>query len=310
MDIPFLGELLALISAACYGFSAVAISKNAEAGGTANGAYLSVVLTAALAGGLWLVMGRPLPPAGGPLYQGLLFSALAGVLANVFGRVVMFRATELLGAVEIGILRRLIPVFAALFAVVFLSERITAAMGLGFALIFAAVAIVIATAPPDTRSAATPARARSRAPGDLRRGRLLGAASSASYAGSYVSRKFALQGLPDPLMGTFIGAVTGLLCAGAIALVSPRGRSDLRALLRRPSRWETVAAASVSAGQIVLFFALNHADVTVVAILGSVEIFVAAWLSALLLKTEHRPGPGFAVASLLALAGTAIIAAR
>ena len=69
-----------------------------------------------------------------------------------------------------------------------------------------------------------------------------------------------------------------------------------------------MAAASVSLGQIAQFFALSHTTVTAVAIIGSVEMFIAAWLSAVLLRSERKPGLGFAVASLLALAGTVVIA--
>ena len=71
MQIPFLGELFAVISAFFYGLSAVAIVKNAENGFTNNGAYLSVVLTAAISGGLWLIMGNPIPPAGSAFWRGI-----------------------------------------------------------------------------------------------------------------------------------------------------------------------------------------------------------------------------------------------
>ncbi|MGR3455498.1 MULTISPECIES: EamA family transporter [Pseudooceanicola] len=309
MPIPFLGELFAVVSAFFYGLSAVAIIKNAENGHTDNGAYLSVLMTAAMAGGLWLVIGSPLPPAGPELWYGIAYFVLAGFLANIFGRVLMFRTVELVGAVEIGILRRLIPVFAALLAVAFLGERINLSVATGFLLVAAGVASVMVSS---RRAKAAPRTGGpmplERTPQNLRRGRILGTVSSASYGGAYVSRKFALAGLPDPLMGTFIGAVTGLICGAAIAHVSRRGRADFRSLFRRPAAWQVVAAASVSLGQIAQFFALSHTTVTAVAIIGSVEMFISAWLSAVLLKSERKPGLGFAVASLLALAGTIVIA--
>ena len=307
MAIPFLGELFALVSAFCYGFSAVAINRNAEAGNSSNGAYLSVLLTALLAGICWLVMGRPLPDPGPTVWLGVGYFVLAGVLANISGRVFMFRAVELVGAIEIGILRRLIPVFAALLAILLLGERITLPVAAGILLVFSGIAVVAlggrmsGARPPDRPDL------HRRAPEELRHGRILGTVSSASYGGAYVSRKFALAGLPDPLLGTFIGAVTGLLCGAAIAPFSRRGRADYLSLFRRPGLWQLIAAAAVSLGQIFQFFALSLTTVTAVAIIGSVEMFIAAWLSALLLKSERKPGPQFLVASILALLGTLVI---
>lgn len=305
MDIPFLGEAFAVLSACFYGFSSVAIIKNAEHGHTNNGAYLSVLLTALLSGGLWLLIGPALPPLGGALWQGLAYFVLAGLLANIFGRVLMFRSVELLGALENGILRRLIPVFAAILAVVVLGERITASIGIGFVLVFSAVAAVVLTS-----RMPVPAKAnvKVRAPGDLRTGRILGVVSSASYGGSYVSRKLALEAVPDPLLGTFIGAVTGLVCGRLTARFTRRGALEYRSLLEWPPLWQFIAAAAVSAGQVSQFFALRYTTVTAVAIIGTIELFIAAWLSVLLLKSERKPGLGFALASLLAAAGTIVIA--
>ena len=50
--IPLIGELCATLAALCYGFSSVAVTKNARAGGGRDGAVLlSIMLTAAFSGG-------------------------------------------------------------------------------------------------------------------------------------------------------------------------------------------------------------------------------------------------------------------
>ena len=90
-------------------------------------------------------------------------------------------------------------------------------------------------------------------------------------------------------------------------LLGVNGRADYLSLFRRPALWQLIAAAAVSLGQIFQFFALSLTTVTAVAIIGSVEMFIAAWLSALLLKSERKPGPQFLVASILALLGTLVI---
>lgn len=311
-ETPYLGELYALCSAFFYGASAVAINKNAESGRPGNGAYLSVLLTALMAGGLWLIMGRSVWDATQTVWISVGFFVLAGLLANISGRVFMFRAVELVGAIEIGILRRMIPVFAAFLAILFLGERITASVSIGFFLVFSGVAtVILGGRPPRAAAGATGKAGPSvtvRSPENLRHGRIFGTVSSASYGGAYVSRKFAMDGLPDPLLGTFIGAITGLVGGGTVALFSRYGRAEFLSLFRRPSVWQLVAAVTVSLGQIYQFFALKYTSVTAVAIIGSIEMFIAAWLSAAFLKSEKKPGPVFVLASCFALAGTVVIA--
>ena len=60
--------------------------------------------------------------------------------------------------------------------------------------------------------------------------------------------------------------------------------------------------------QVALFFSLMFTNVTVVAIISSVEMFFAAWLAGHVFKTENRPGSRFYFASILAGAGVIILA--
>ena len=69
-----------------------------------------------------------------------------------------------------------------------------------------------------------------------------------------------------------------------------------------------MAAAFVSLGQTAQFVALSFTTVTAVAIIGTIEMFLAAWLAAWVLRTEDRPGPIFALASLMAMAGVIVLA--
>lgn len=148
--IPLIGEAFAIFAAFCYAFESVAATRNAqENGGRGNAVLLSIVLTAGFLGGLWLILGPPVPVpvAGADLWIGIAWFALAGVLATVLGRVLFFRSIDLAGAIETGILRRLMPVFATVLAILVLDEAITPAIGLAFLLVFSDVALVILAAP-------------------------------------------------------------------------------------------------------------------------------------------------------------------
>ncbi|CAM4131834.1 DMT family transporter [Palleronia rufa] len=288
---PFLGEALALASAFLYAASAVAIAKGSETRPDDGGAaLLSVVVTGALAGGLWLLLGPEVPGWDGMAWRGVAFFVLAGVLANLIGRALMFRSVALAGAIETGILRRLIPVFAAILAILLLGERITPATAVGVALVFAAVAITVLRRGLPEKGG--PARGR---------GRVLATVSAAGFGGAFVARKAGLAALPDPLLGTLVGAATGALAYLPLALRGGMARG-------LPSGWQVAAAVAISLGQIALFFALSFTTVTAVAVIGACEMFFSAYLAAFLLRTEPWPGPAFVLSSLLALAGAAAIA--
>ncbi len=306
--IPFIGEIFAMLAAFCYAFGSVAATKNArEKGGRGNAVLLSIVLTALFSGGLWLIMGPTLPPIDADFWTGVAIFVVAGMLATVLGRIFFFRSIELAGAIETGLIRRLIPVFAAALAILFLGESLTGGSALAFVLVFAAVALVVLTNRREIVAAEDEEAAR-RASGERNTGRVLALMSAASYAGSYVARKFAMRWLPDPLIGAFIGAVAAFAWFAFAGLFSTAYRRHLTELFRRPTGWQLVAAASISLGQTAQFVALSFTTVTAVAIIGTIEMFLAAWLAAWVLHTEERPGPAFALASLMAMAGVIVLA--
>lgn len=304
-SIPLIGEAFAVFAAFCYAFGSVAITLHSrETGGGGNAVLLSIAITALLSGGMWLWLGPSLPRATPEVWEAIRYFCLAGLLATVMGRLFFFRAVEMAGAIETSLLRRLIPVFATSLAVVFLNERITPWVALAFAFVFSGVGLLFLRSPRKPE-ADSPQRAAHQA---KTMGRGLALVSAGSYGGAYVCRKFGMTSLPDPLMGTFIGAVTGLLWFFAAAPVSRTYRDHVWALFRRPSLWQTAAAVAISVGQIAQFFALRFATVTAVAIISSIEVFLATWLASVILKTEPWPGTVFILASILAMAGVMVLA--
>lgn len=303
---PVLGGLLATFGAFCYALSSVAIAKSAQsAQGRGNDVFLSILLTAAVAGGLWVVIGPPLPDYESALLYGVGYFAAAGILANVIGRLTLFRSVELSGAIETGLIRRLIPVFAALFAFLLLGEIITPVIVIAFFLVTGGVLIMMLR--PFQKGGALAGTVQ-RSHAERARGRALAVVSAGGYGGSFVARKLAMITLPDPLLGVFIGALTGLLWFGTSSVALPRSRVRVRLPLRRPSGWQFLAASAMTIGQIAQFFALRLANVTSVAIISSVEMFFAAWLAAHIFKTERAPGSRFYVAALMAAVGVILLA--
>ncbi len=110
-----------------------------------------------------------------------------------------------------------------------------------------------------------------------------------------------MTGIPDPVLGKFIGAAVGLLC---LLMFARLGRTGL---VVDHGRWHWVAAVSLTTDQTLQFFALNAAAVSTVAVLGTLEVVFAAVLGAWVFRTQTLDLTRFACACALMLAGTILI---
>lgn len=303
MDAGF-GGFLAAIGALCYALSSIAIVKSARSPeGRGNDVFNSIFMTSAVSGVLWLFLGADLPGYSPAIVIGVVYFIIAGFLGSVLGRQTLFRSVELAGAVETGFIRRLIPVFAAVFAFFLLDERITIAVVIAFGLVTGGILIVMAST-----SVRTAQYVVDTGPRETKLGRAMALGSAASYGGTFVSRKLAMQTFPDPLAGVFIGAVTGLMWFGLFRLIHPRQRRSARWSLRIPGIWQLLSGALMTAGQVALFLSLMFTTVTVVAIVSSAEVFFTVWLAGVVFKTEKRPGPRFYLAASITGAGIVLLA--
>lgn len=292
-----MGELIALLSAALYALSGVAIARGAaEARGGDNGAFLSVLLTAALSLALWLATGNGATAAasGGAAWAGVLLFVAAGLFSTVLGRLATFRAVERGGAVRASLLRRLIPVFAAAFALVLLAERPGGGAVAGMGLILAGAAMAGGKGP----------RGQAMRPGWA----LWGIGAAAAYGFAYVLRKMALGQLPAAALGALIGALTGIGWYLLAAAVRPPARRALAGALRGIGPWQILAASSMALAQIGQFLALARTSVAMVAVLGSLETLLSILLAGWVFRTEARPGPMVWAGAALSTAGILLIA--
>ena len=299
-----IGPLFALFGALAFALANVAIAKGARAGESNNGAFLSILVTAFLSGSLWLLLRPSLPAMSSEFLAGVGFFAVSGMLATVMGRLTLFRSVVLAGAINAGLFRRLIPVFATLFAFVILGETVGWVAGAGMAIILASLLGVVSVR-DDLRGGGEKAERRSRA---LIHGRIFGALSAASYGASYSARKLGMSAIPDPIFGTFVGAVTGIVWNAGGSLVSRNYRTVVAMSLSGVEKWQLIAALSMSFGQMAQFFALLHADVAVVAIIGSLEVFLGIYLAAYVFRTEAPPERRIVVASIVATVGVVLVA--
>jgi drug/metabolite transporter (DMT)-like permease len=297
-----LGDALAIASAACFALSNVAISRGARPGGDDNGAFVSLLLTSAIAGLGWVALGleRGFEPV---TARALLWFAGAGVFTAFIGRVFFYASVQHLGAMRSSAMKRLNPFFAVVLGVLVLGESLTGGMGVGLALIASSFAVLVIGGWKGQRGEA--------AEGAVRRllnvGYVYGPVSALGYATGYLLRKMGLAEAHDALLGAMVGCIVGTLLFLATAAFKGDYAKAVRSTFARPNSWLVGAGVMSSFGQILYFAALSESPMSRVALISSIEVFVTLFLGAAFLRKRETLTPALVLAAALGFAGTAFI---
>jgi drug/metabolite transporter (DMT)-like permease len=295
------GDAWALASTTCFASANVLIVRGTKTGVADNGAFISLIITAAIAGTGWLALGlaRGFEPV---TWRALAWFAGAGVFTAYIGRVFYYHSVQRLGAMRASTIKRLNPFFAVVLGVVVLGETLTGGMALGLVLVAASFAVLLAGGARGEGTDGLPWTRRL-----LNAGYLYGPVSALGYATGYLLRKMGLAVAHDALLGAAVGTFVGAAIYAATALFNADYARAVRATLARPNPWLLAAGVMSSLGQIFYFAALNLSPMSRVALISSMEVFVTFFLAMVLLRPRERLTPAVAIAALLGVGGTALI---
>jgi drug/metabolite transporter (DMT)-like permease len=306
-----MGELLALLSACCFAIANVTIMRGAGAKGQDNGAFLSILITAALACVVWLYHGLKVgwPQLNG---AGLLWFAGAGVLTIFIGRVFLYASVQHLGAFKASAVKRLNPLFSVLLGVLVLGESIDLNMAFGMLLIFSSFGLLLKQSLPAAADGAAAAQQpRRQLLTTLRNlGFFYGPASAMAYATGYVARKQGLDYIADPAFGTMLGSITGALFFVLAARFIDSYRHAMHSALTVFNPWLLAAGILSSMGQLLTFMALSYTTISRVALISSMEAFVTIFVSIVVFRTGEKLSVPLLLAAALGVMGTVFIVAH
>jgi drug/metabolite transporter (DMT)-like permease len=233
--------------------------------------------------------------------------ALGGILTALVGRVFLFASLRHLGAVRGAAIKRLNPLFSVLLGVLLLGEAISGQMAIGMLLIVTSFAVLIRQSLKAARGLGDDGAV----PTTIRRianlGYAYGPISALAYASGYVARKQGLLTVPDPVLGTMVGALTGLLFFIVLSAFLDSIRSDLRSTFTEFNPWLWLAGLFTSLGQLSYFAALNYTTISKIALITSMEVFMTMFLSQAIFRTEGRMTRDVVAAALLGVLGTLLV---
>jgi len=301
-----MGESFAILSMTLFAAANISISKKYRGRTSSGGAFLSIVMTFTLAGMLWLVFS-----ARGGFTEfnrtAIAWFALGGALTALVGRIFLFASIRHLGAVKGAAIKRLNPLFSVLLGVLLLGEVISGQMAIGMALIIASFVVLIRQSLKSAREHEDDGTN----PGAIRRianlGYIHGPISALAYASGYVARKQGLLTVPDPVFGTMIGALTGIIFFVALSVFIDSIRSDFRTTFTTFNPWLWLAGLFTSLGQLSYFAALNYTAISKIALITSMEVFMTMFLSRAIFRMQGKLTRDVIAAAVLGVLGTALV---
>jgi drug/metabolite transporter (DMT)-like permease len=301
-----MGEFLAIVSMTLFAAANVSIGATHKGRVSRGGAFLSIVMTFVLSFSVWFGLGLTSGFATVDA-RALGWFALAGMLTALLGRVFLYASIRHLGAIKGAAIKRLNPVFSVILGVTLLGELVSLPMAFGMALIVASFAVLIRASLRADAEGVEPAHGSSTFARIANLGYLHGPVSALAYASGYVARKQGLLLVPDPALGTMIGAGTGIVLFLLLALGIESLRSDVRATFTELNPWLWLAGLFTSCGQLIYFAALQHTTISKIALITSMEVFVTMLLTRLLVSGERRIPRDVWFAAALGVAGTLLV---
>ncbi|MEA2658109.1 MAG: hypothetical protein QOF64_694 [Candidatus Binatota bacterium] len=274
-------------AALCFSIAHIFIRRGLVQSNAMTGSFISLSTTATV---LWLLF---------PFFAGLsdlwtpasLIFVAAGIFAPGIGRTMSYVGIEKIGVARSVPIANSSPIFASIFAVIFLAEVWLLQNIVGTLLVISGVVAL---------SMAKPAQGRWRK-FDV----IYPAIGALAFGASSILRKAGLEYVAIPVLA---GAVTaGTAAIFSFALLQFRGGKEALKLTRQSAAWLFPAAFFNTAATLSVFYALSHGKVVIVEPLVSSNPVLTLLFTAIFLRDLEAVNLRVIGGALLTVMGTILV---
>jgi uncharacterized membrane protein len=252
-----------------------------------TGSFISLSMSAAI---LWLLLPFFTPISALWTPVSLVF-VLAGIFAPGIGRTLSYVGIEKIGVARSVPIANSSPIFASVFAVLFLAEAWVLQNIVGTLLVISGVIIL---------SVAKPAQ------GEWRKLDIIYPLVGAmAFGASAIMRKAGLGYVDIPVMAAAVTAGSAALFS--LALLQFRGGKEAFKLTRRSAAWLFTAGLVNTAAMLSVFYALSHGKVVIVEPLVSSNPVLTLILTAIFLRDLEAINMRVIIGALLTVTGTVLV---
>jgi drug/metabolite transporter, DME family len=274
-------------AALCFSIAHILIRRGLVGSNAMTGSLISLTMSAVV---LWCALPWfvPLSALANPA---LLIFVLAGVFAPGIGRTLSYVGIEKIGVARSVPIANSSPMFASVFAVVFLGESWVLQNVVGTLLVIGGV-IVLSMAKP--------------AQGQWRKLDVIyPLVGAVAFGASSTLRKAGLGFVDIPLLAAAVTA--GTAAVFSFALVQLQGGRQTLTLSRRSAAWLFPAGVFNTAAMLSVFFALSHGKVVIVEPLVSSNPVTTLLLTSIFLRDVESLSLRVIVGAALTVAGTILV---
>ncbi len=252
-----------------------------------TGSFISLSMSAVV---LWALV--PFLPNLSALWSpaALIFIA-AGILAPGIGRTLSYVGIEKIGVARSVPIANSSPIFASIFAVIFLAEAWVLQNMVGTLLVISGIVIL---------SVAKPAQG-----GWRKLDIVYPLVGAMAFGGSAILRKAGLGFVDSPVLAAALTA--GAAAIFSFALLQIRGGKQAFKLTRRSAAWLFTAGFINTAAMLSVFYALSHGKVVIVEPLVSSNPVLTLLLTAIFLRDVEALSLRVMLGALLTVTGTILV---
>ncbi len=274
-------------AALCFSIAHILIRRGLVESNAMTGSFISLSMSAVL---LWLLL--PFFASLSALWTPVsLIFVVAGIIAPGIGRTLSYVGIEKIGVARSVPIANSSPIFASIFAVIFLAEAWVLQNIIGTLLVISGVIILSMTKP---------------AQGEWRKldviYPLIGAIA---FAASSILRKAGLGFLNVPLLAAAVTAASAAIFS--FALLQVRGGKEAFKLTRKSAAWLFAAGFVNTAAMLSVFYALSHGKVVIVEPLVSSNPVLTLLLTAIFLRDLEALNLRVIMGSFLTVTGTILV---
>lgn len=274
-------------AALCFSIAHIFIRRGLVESNAMTGSFISLSMTATI---LWLLFPFFAPFSALWTPVSLIFVA-AGLFAPGIGRTLSYVGIEKIGVARSVPIANSSPIFASVFAVLFLAEVWVPQNIVGTLLVISGVIIL---------SAARPAQ------GEWRKLDVIYPLVGAmAFGASAILRKAGLDYGGVPVMAAAVTA--GSAAIFSFALLQFRGGKEALKLSRRSAAWLFTAGLINTAATLSVFYALSHGKVVIVEPLVSSNPVLTLLFTAIFLRDLEAINARVIIGALLTVAGTILV---
>lgn len=274
-------------AALCFSIAHILIRRGLVGSNAMTGSLISLSISAAV---LWCALPFfvPLSALANPA---LLIFVAAGIFAPGIGRTLSYVGIEKIGVSRSVPIANSSPIFASIFAVIFLGESWVLQNIVGTLLVIGGVVLL---------SVAKPAQ------GQWRKfDAIYPLVGAVAFGASAILRKAGLDLVNIPLLAAAVTAATGALFSFGLLQVQG-GRQALK-LTRRSARWLVSAGVINTAAMLSVFFALSHGKVVIVEPLVSSNPVTTLLLTSIFLRDVESLTLRVILGAALTVIGTILV---